>query len=47
MKDRSKLPITDIRRHKKNFIDFYQQYDLRRNKNFIKTFPELAELLHD
>ena len=47
MKERSKLPITEIRRHKKNFIDFYKQYDLRRNKNFIKTFPELAELLHD
>jgi organic radical activating enzyme len=25
-----------------DFKSFYMQYDIRRNKNFIKTFPELA-----
>lgn len=27
----------------KDFKTFYSQYDERRNKNFVKTFPELAE----
>ena len=26
-----------------DFKKFYQQYDIRRNKNFAKTFPELEE----
>ena len=26
-----------------DFKKFYQQYDIRRNKNFVKTFPELEE----
>jgi len=26
-----------------DFKSFYMQYDIRRNKNFTKTFPELAE----
>ena len=31
----------------KDFKQFYQQYDQRRNKNFINTFPELKEWYND
>ena len=31
----------------KDFKHFYNQYDTRRNKNFIKTFPELVEWYND
>jgi len=26
-----------------DFKSFYVQYDIRRNKNFVETFPELEE----
>jgi hypothetical protein len=26
-----------------DFKQYYSQYDVRRNKNFTETFPELAE----
>jgi len=31
----------DMPRLHNDFKKFYQQYDVRRNKNFTKTFPEL------
>lgn len=30
-------------KYAKNFMQFINHYDIRRNKNFIETFPELAE----
>tara|TARA_B100001057_G_scaffold111122_1_gene109219 strand:+ start:1570 stop:2964 length:1395 start_codon:yes stop_codon:yes gene_type:complete len=33
----------DMPRLHNDFRKFYQQYDIRRNKNFPKTFPELEE----
>jgi hypothetical protein len=32
---------TEMQYH--DFKSFYMQYDIRRNKNFQETFPELAE----
>ena len=29
--------------HFHDFKSFYEQYDKRRNKNFVETFPELKE----
>ena len=34
---------SDLESREKDFKSFYSQYDVRRNKNFIETFPELAE----
>jgi hypothetical protein len=38
-------PVTgpDLPRMQNDFKQFYAQYDQRRGKNFIKTFPELKE----
>jgi len=33
----------DMPRLHNDFKKFYTQYDIRRNKNFEKTFPELKE----
>jgi hypothetical protein len=33
---------SSIEELKRDFKNFYVQYDQRRNKNFIKTFPDLA-----
>lgn len=33
--------------HRSDFVRYIQEYDRRRNKNFAKTFPELANLLED
>ena len=30
----------------KDFKQFYEQYDVRRNKDFLKTFPELEYWYH-
>jgi hypothetical protein len=34
---------SDLRSRQRDFKSFYQQYDIRRNKNFIETFPELED----
>ena len=34
---------SDLESREKDFKSFYTQYDLRRGKNFIETFPELSE----
>lgn len=34
---------SDLRSRQRDFKSFYQQYDIRRGKNFIETFPELEE----
>jgi organic radical activating enzyme len=34
---------TDKEIHYHDFKSFYTQYDIRRNKNFVSTFPELKE----
>jgi len=33
----------DLDKHFHDFKSFYEQYDIRRNKDFRKTFPELVE----
>jgi hypothetical protein len=33
----------DLEKLRKDFKNFYTQYDQRRGKNFIETFPDLAE----
>jgi hypothetical protein len=33
----------DLQQSYKDFKSFYQQYDLRRNKDFATAFPELKE----
>ena len=33
----------DLEKHFHDFKSFYEQYDIRRNKDFRKTFPELVE----
>jgi len=33
----------DIKKHRKDFIKFIDEYDKRRNTNFLNTFPELKE----
>jgi len=38
---------TPTTQQKKDFFSFIKEYDLRRNKNFDKTFPEYSNLLHD
>jgi hypothetical protein len=32
-----------MEKHFHDFKSFYEQYDVRRNKDFRKTFPEIAE----
>ena len=34
-------------KHRQSFIRYILEYDRRRNKNFIQTYPELAHLLED
>ena len=34
---------SDLESREKDFKSFYSQYDMRRGKNFIETFPELEE----
>jgi len=34
---------SDLESREKDFKSFYTQYDIRRGKNFIETFPELAD----
>ena len=34
---------SDLKSREKDFKSFYTQYDLRRGKNFIETFPELSD----
>jgi hypothetical protein len=34
---------TDMSLQYHDFKSFYVQYDIRRNKNFVETFPELKE----
>ena len=31
-------------KYQKNFVQFIEEYDKRRKKNFVETFPELAEI---
>lgn len=38
------LEIKDLMRHRKDFIRFVNEHDRRRETNFVKTFPEYAEL---
>ena len=33
----------EMDKHFHDFKSFYMQYDIRRNKNFIKTFPQLRD----
>jgi hypothetical protein len=33
----------DLPKLRADFKNFYKQYDERRNKNFIKTFPIIGE----
>ena len=33
----------ELDKHFHDFKSFYEQYDIRRNKNFSETFPELKE----
>ena len=34
---------SDLESRQKDFKSFYSQYDIRRGKNFVETFPELAD----
>jgi organic radical activating enzyme len=34
---------SDVRHRQRDFKSFYQQYDVRRGKNFLETFPELED----
>jgi hypothetical protein len=34
---------SDLRSRQRDFKSFYQQYDIRRGKNFVETFPELED----
>ena len=34
---------SDLEPRKADFKSFYMQYDIRRNKNFTETFPQLKE----
>lgn len=34
---------SDLQSREKDFKSFYMQYDIRRNKNFVETFPQLKE----
>jgi hypothetical protein len=34
---------SDLRSRQRDFKSFYQQYDVRRGKNFVETFPEIAD----
>ena len=40
---KGKSIMFDIEKHRKDFINFVNQYDKRRGTNFLKTFPELKE----
>jgi hypothetical protein len=37
----------DMPKLRNDFRQFYTQYDARRNKNFLNTFPNLKEMLND
>jgi hypothetical protein len=39
-------PTADIIRRRKEFAKFVDEYDRRRSKNFLQTFPEYEEFLN-
>ena len=36
----------NIQQVRKDFVNYIDEYDRRRGKNFQKVFPELAEFYH-
>jgi len=45
--DYAKNYSADKKLDRTRFYNFFNEYDLRRNKNFLQTFPELKEFYYD
>jgi hypothetical protein len=43
MKEGQKLDQAYVRQQRANFYKFFSEYDKRRNTDFLKTFPMMAD----
>ena len=39
----NKYTVEIVKQNKKDFKEFFEEHDKRRQQNFVDTFPELAE----
>jgi hypothetical protein len=46
LKERNVLNNADIDVSRKNFVNFFTQYDQRKQSDFLKTFPEMESFVN-